>query len=151
MLLMVGRLVKPLLWASASVSIGIGLFGCQPNSHQTVSDRSLAALAIPDPGPPTGRVLGNIVVRFSKPVSDVATAQALVQTLNQRIHAEQEPAVQFQLGPPNGQEWAMLITAAAEDVTLDQAITLLRAQPEIAAVIEEHSRQSLILLPAVRG
>lgn len=110
------------------------LAGCNQGISARPMDPELAALVMPDPGPPAGRVLGEVLVRFKTPVADKPAATALLARINRRVHAEAEPALQFRLiDAVSGGNWRVSVASSANDVTFERALSILRAMPEIQA------------------
>jgi outer membrane biogenesis lipoprotein LolB len=121
-----GRLLLPVLACTM-------LAACTPTPSAAL-DPELAKMVMPDPGPPTGRPLGAVIMQFTSPVADKSAAQAMLAQLNRRIQRE-DPALHLNLlGPVSGGNWRVAMQAATSDLSAERALALVRAQPEVRAV-----------------
>ena len=120
-------------WIAGPVLATALLAGCAPTPSAQPLDPELAKMVMPDPGPPTGRPLGDLLVRFAVPVTDKAAASALVARLNRAVHRS-EPALQLRLlDAASGGNWKIAMSAATADLTAERALAIVRALPEIQA------------------
>lgn len=122
-----------LRWFAGPLFATVLLAACTQAPSAQPLDPDLAKMVMPDPGPPTGRPLGELLVHFRAPVSDKAAANALITQLNRRIHRD-EPALQLRvLNAVSGGNWRIAMSAATSDLSAERALALVRALPEIQA------------------
>lgn len=125
--------VANIRWIAGPLIAATLLAGCSQAPSAQPLDPELAKMVMPDPGPPTGRPLGELLVRFATPVADKAAANALVARLNRTIHRE-EPALQLRvLDAVSGGNWRIAMSAATADLTAERALAIVRALPDIQA------------------